>query len=193
MPVKTFYVCSFGGCGSKMLCKALEKFGNVVHIHCRNPPNELEYACNYYEIFNSIKIPENELANYYVIFIYRNPIKSILSRFDNPVHLIHIESAWNIKIEDVINTSSDLYEITEYYNNYTRCNIKRNYKMYCVKYEDIFNKQDELSKTLNIGELNLEKKETKREDMMHKYYDGLYKVYKDLIEIMNNNDFIIIN
>ena len=65
--------------------------------------------------------------------------------------------------------------------------------MYCVKYEDIFNKQDELSKTLNIGELNLEKKETKREDMMHKYYDGLYKVYKDLIEIMNNNDFIIIN
>lgn len=41
--MKIFYVCSWGGCGSKLLYRYLNKFGKAVHIHDPNPPNELEY------------------------------------------------------------------------------------------------------------------------------------------------------
>ena len=138
MTMKTFYVCSYGGCGSKMLCSVLKQFGNVQHIHSRNPPNELEYiglengGTSYWEWFNGIKIPENEIENYYVIYIYRNPINAILSRFYKTEHLKHIETDSNITFEDIINKSSDLYGIKEFYNNYTRTDIKRNYKIYSI-------------------------------------------------------------
>ena len=46
MNKKIFYVCSFGGSGSKMLCSALKVYGKVKHIHSRNPPNNLEYIGN---------------------------------------------------------------------------------------------------------------------------------------------------
>jgi hypothetical protein len=58
-----------------MLYNALKQFGNVEHVHSRLPPEKLEYIGNnkggntYVEWFNSIPIPENELENYYVIFI----------------------------------------------------------------------------------------------------------------------------
>ena len=114
MDKKIFYVCSYGGCGSKMLCKYLSNFGEVKHIHSRNPPNKLEYIydnkykltefnyrnliCDnnyndykYNEWFNNIEIPKNELNNYYVIYIYKNPVKSIYSRFKNIKHLTHIQ------------------------------------------------------------------------------------------------------
>ena len=38
---KVFYVCSYGGCGSKMLCEYLAHFGTIKHVHSRNPPNKL--------------------------------------------------------------------------------------------------------------------------------------------------------
>lgn len=41
--VKTFYVCSYGGCGSTMLCDSLNKYGKTVHIHSPKPPDNLEY------------------------------------------------------------------------------------------------------------------------------------------------------
>ena len=71
MTRKIFYVCSFGGSGSKMLCQALENYDLVLHIHSRCPPNELEYIgiTVYEEWFNGIKIPEDEIDNYYVIYI----------------------------------------------------------------------------------------------------------------------------
>ena len=43
---KHFYVCSYGGSGSKMLCSALNKYGKTTHIHSRMPPNNLEYIGN---------------------------------------------------------------------------------------------------------------------------------------------------
>tara|TARA_Y100000389_G_scaffold66775_1_gene63012 strand:+ start:3147 stop:3695 length:549 start_codon:yes stop_codon:yes gene_type:complete len=182
-----------------MLCYALQKYGNVEHIHSKNPPNKLEYIgynmggnC-YGEWFNGIKIPENEINNYYVIYLYKNPVNSILSRFLNSAHLEHIQSDKNITIEDIVNSSKDLYGVQEFYNNYTKNNKDKNYKIYCVKYEDIFEKQDELSAILNIGSLNLIKRETKYEELENKYHKKLNEIYKDLINTMNNNDFITIN
>ena len=44
--MKTFYVCSYGGCGSKMLCNALQNYGHVKHVHSRYPPDKLQYIGN---------------------------------------------------------------------------------------------------------------------------------------------------
>ncbi len=194
MQKKTFYVCSYGGSGSKMLCAALKQYGNVKHIHSRNPPNKLTYIGNdkggktYIEWFNNISIPEDELQNYYVIFIYRNPSFAIPSKFKIPAHLEHIESNRNIQLDEVLTSGEDLYKIREFYDNYIKPNEKRNYKIYCVKYEDIFNKQDELSNLFDIGKLNLVNKSTRVNSD-----EKLDKIYADLIDEMNKNNFIIIS
>lgn len=188
-----FYVCSYGGCGSKMLCSELAKYGKVHHIHSKNPPDKLQYIGHqqggkaYEEWFNGIVIPDDELVNYYVIYIYRNPSRSIMSRFENPEHLEHIQSDPSITLNDVLTTGKDLYNLGEFYNNYTQPNKKRNYKIYCVKYEDIFDKQDELSQVLGVGNLHLVNKSKKNATD-----EKLDTIYKDLIDIINKNDFIMI-
>lgn len=193
MEHKNYYVCSYGGCGSSMLSEKLRKFGKVKHIHSRNPPDKLEYVGNekggktYHEWFNGIPIPDNELKNYCVIYIYRNPSFSIPSRFSNPVHLQHIQSDETIKIKHVEDTGKDLYKISEFYDNYTKPNEKRNYKIYSIKYEELFDKQDELCELLGIESLNLNNI-SKRTNGNKK----LNEVYSDLIEVMNKNDFISI-
>ena len=128
------------------------------------------------------------IINIYVIYIYRNPSYSIPSRFLNPLHLEHIQTNKNIKIQDVLNTEKDLYGINEFYNNYTEYNENRNYKIYSVKYEEIFDKQDELSEILGIGKLNLVNKSNRKDS--NKQLD---KIYKDLIDKMNKNNFVVIN
>lgn len=186
MSEKIFYVCSYGGSGSYMLCNALKQYGQTHHIHSRNPPNDLTYTSG--EYFNKITIPENELKNYYVLYIYRNPVFSIPSRFEIPQHLDNIESDNTIKLNDVLHTRKDLYKIREFYNNYIKPNENRNYKIYCVKYEDIFNRQDELSNLLGIGKLNIINTSTRTESN-----NELHIIYSDLIDEMNKNDFIIIS
>lgn len=194
MDKKIFYVCSYAGSGSKMLCSALKKYGETKHIHTRQPPNNLEYIGNekggktYSEWFNGIVIPEEELKYYYVIYIYRNPSFSIMSRFNNPLHLEHVQIDKSIKLKDVLNLKKDLYKIREFYDNYAKQNEKRNYKIYCVKYEDIFDKQDELSKLLGIGKLNIVNKSSRKISN-----EKLDNIYAALIDEMNKNKFILIS
>ena len=52
----------------------------------------------------------------------------------------------------------------------------------------ILNKQDELSEILGIGKLNLVNKSNRKDS--NKQLD---KIYKDLIDKMNKNNFIVIN
>jgi len=199
--VKTFYVCSYGGCGSKMLCNALSKYGITKHIHSRNPPDNLEYVGKenggdtYKEWFNGIKIPDNRLDNYIVIYIYRNPSFSIPSRFTDKfgfkwyrLHLNHIQTNNSIKLDQVLSSKKDLYKIREFYDNYVKVNKNRNYKIYCIKYEDIFDKQDELSNLFGIGKLNLVNKSKRKESN-----EELDQIYADLIDEMRRNDFIVIS
>ena len=195
MEKKIFYICSYGGSGSSVLFRSLEKYGDAYHIHSRYPPDKLEYAerlrshLGKSSWFNGKKIPQNELSNYYVIYIYRNPVKSIKSIFHKPQHLKNIQTNPKIKVSDVVSQNKDLFGINEFHNNYTKKNQNRNYKIYSVKYEDLFESQDLLSKFLGIGPLNLEKRERKRvidNDVELK----LNKVYKDIIEEMNKNNTI---
>ncbi len=177
-----------------MLCNALKTYGKVEHIHSRNPPDKLEYIGNlnggntYHEWFNGITIPKEELKNYYVIYIYRNPSFSIPSRFELEGHLYHIQTDNSIQLPQVLSSGKDLYKIREFYDNYTKPNKKRNYKIFCVKYEDIFDKQDELSSLLGIGKLNLVNTSSRKES--HKKLDN---IYQDLIKKMKENKSIFIH
>lgn len=194
MEKKIFYVCSYGGSGSKMLCSELNKYGETKHIHSRKPPDKLEYVGNekggktYSEWFNGIPIPEDELENYYVIYIYRNPSYALQKRGSNPNHLNHIQVHPEVTFEDVLTTGKDLFRIKEFYNNYVKPNEKRNYKIYCVKYEDIFDKHEELSNILGIGKLDIVNKSSRKNSN-----EDLDIIYADLIDEINKNKFIIIN
>lgn len=196
---KVFYVCSSGGCGSYLLASALSNHGKVVHVHSRIPPDNLEYVGDknnikcYEEWFNGIKIPDDEVKNYFVIYLYRNPIKCIFSRFEIKEHLTHIQCKdTNIKLSQVLDSGNDLYRIEEFYDNYTVPNKKRNYKIYCVKYEELFEKHKELSKLLGIGEFSLTRKESTTIQDENKI-NKLNEIYKNLTEKMNKNDFITLS
>lgn len=154
---KVFYVCSYGGCGSKILCEYLEHFGTVKHVHSRQPPLKLTHIglnAKWHEWFSTIPIPDKDLPNHYVIYIYRDPVKAIQSRFSLPQHLAHIQANPVTTLSQVLSTKQDMYGIENFFDNYTNSNpsssIKRNYKIYCIKYEDLFNNIDELNRVLNI-------------------------------------------
>lgn len=203
MSLQTYYVCSFGGCGSTLLCEYLSKFGKVKHIHSRLPPDKLMYVGNenainktYNEWFNDVLIPENNVQNYKVIYIYKNPIKAIYSRFvlkkiPHIQHLRHIQCDNNgfIRLMDVIDTKKDLYKIEEFFDNYTRPK-ERNYKIYCVKYEDFWDNIEVFNQIVGIPsmpDLYPKKKETIRNGV----YDAvLQEIYQNLINKMNNKSFI---
>jgi len=196
-----YFVCSYGGCGSKILTAYLKNFGNVFHIHSNNPPYELTRPGNSYiveknkydEWFTEYLIPDNELNNYTVIYIYRNPVKAIISRFDNPVHLLHIQSNTSITIQDVINHQEDLYGIENFFDNYTI--HKKKYNIICLKYEDLFDNIEKLNNILNlpnIPPLYPSKKETNKNTNIN-IVKNLEKIYENLINKMDKLSFIHIN
>ena len=198
-----FYVCSSGGCSSTLIFNYLKNFGNSYHIHERYPPEKLCYVGNentdfpvYSEWFNKTEIPENKIKNYKVIFIYRNPIQVIFSRFasingPNINHLKNIMCNNNGKIyfSHVINSKTDLYKLEEFYDNYT-IPKKRNYEIICIKYEDFFNNISEFNKIVgipDIKELYPVKKERKKNFTCVK---ELSYIYRSLMLKMNKMKFI---
>jgi hypothetical protein len=92
-------------------------------------------------------------------------------------YLEHIQIDYSIKLKNVLSFDGDLYKIREFYDNYMKPNPKRNYKIYCIKYEDIFDKQDELSDIFVIGKLNLVNTSTSIKKLDY--------IYLDLIDEMN--------
>jgi hypothetical protein len=198
-----YYICSSGGCGSTILMNYLSNFGNVYHIHDRYPPDKLCYIGKentsenvYSEWFNEVEIPENKLNLYKVIFIYRNPIHVIFSRFIQPqgpniTHLQHIKSINNglIGLGDLLNTGKDLYGLEEFFDNYT-IEKKRNYSIYCVKYEDFFNNISIFNKALGIPDIKIlyPIKNERRKKLT--YLKELTIIYYRLITKMNLMPFI---
>jgi hypothetical protein len=198
-----FYVCSFGGCGSTILFNYLSNFGNVYHIHDRYPPNKLCYTGKintdepvYEEWFNKTEIPENKLSNYKVIFIYRNPIDVIFSRFATPngpniTHMKHVKCDNNgeIYFGDVIKSKIDLYKLEEFFNNYTMFK-DRNYPIYCIKYEMLFYNISVLNKVLGIPDIKslypLKNERKKR----YTYLKELTEIYYSLINKMCRMKFL---
>lgn len=202
-----FYICSSGGCGSTILFNYLKNFGKVYHIHDRYPPKKLCYIGKEHanpsenaelfndindvsEWFNGIQIPEKDLKNYRVIFIYRNPLDVIFSRFlgngsinkANIPHLKHIKciNDGNITLLDILTTKYDLYGLENFFDNYTS-KIERNYKIYCVKYESLFNNFSLFNKIIEIPDIK-ELYPTKVERKKRYYYrQELTKIYLPLL------------
>lgn len=198
-----FYVCSSGGCGSTIIFKYLSNFGNVYHIHDRYPPDNLCYTGNintnepvYNEWFNKTEIPQEKLLNYRVIFIYRNPIDVIFSRFalakgPNIAHMKNIKCDNNgeIYFGDVLKTGRDLYKLEDFFDNYTLPK-ERNYPIYCIKYEDFFYNIANFNKILGIPDIKslypikIERKKK------YTYVKELLSIYYSLIIKMKNMKFI---
>lgn len=197
-----YYVCSYGGCGSTILCNYLSQFGNVKHIHDRYPPEELRFVGNEKnsEWFNNEKIPEDKLKNYKVIFIYRNPIDVIFSRFaqkngPNINHLKNImcDNNGNINFYDVIKMKKDLYKIEDFFDNYI-IPKNRNYKIVAIKYELFFENICLFNKIMNIPDVKelYPIKQERRKKMIN--LKELLLIYSSLINKMNSLKFIeIIN
>jgi len=192
-----FYICSSGGCGSTMLFNYLSNFGNVYHIHDRYPPNKLCYTGSintsepvYEEWFNKTEIPDNKLQNYRVIFIYRNPLDVIFSRFATPTgpninHMKHVKCDNNgeIYFGDIIKSNKDLYKLEEFFDNYTMLK-NRNYPIYCIKYELFFSNISAINKILGIPDIKRlyplknerKKKYTYEKELMSIYFSLIYKM-----------------
>ena len=198
-----YYICSFGGSGSTVLFQYLSNFGNVYHIHDRYPPIKLQHVGKnnaieeiYSEWFNKIEIPESEINNYKIIFIYRNPIKVIYSRLtqkDNPniPHLQHImcDNNGDISLSDVLKSNRDLYKLEQFFDNYTS-KQERNYRIYCVKYEQFWDNIPFFNNIIgipDIKELYPIKHETRKQI---RYATQLTSIYWSLINKMNNKAFI---
>lgn len=198
-----FYICSSGGCGSTILFNYLSNFGNVFHIHDRYPPDKLCYTGNinttdpvYEEWFNQTEIPENKLSNYKVIFIYRNPIDVIFSRFATPygpniTHMKHVKCNNNgeIYFGDVIKSGKDLYKLEEFFDNYTILK-ERNYSIYCIKYELFFNNISAFNRILSIPDIkNLYPSKNERRKN-YTFIKELTAIYYSLLHKMNKMRFI---
>jgi hypothetical protein len=203
-----FYVCSYGGCASWMLVDYLNEFGNVYHVHSKCPPRrKLTYIGREHidvpietlalrgEWFNDIVIPEEEVHKYKVIYIYKEPINVIYSRFSDTNHLANVECDPSIKLTDVIREKKDLYGITNFYQNYTEPAVPRehrNYKIYCVKYEDFFDNIEKFNEAMEISNCaNLYPRKKERANKKNEEdAEILREIYGDLIEKMRANDFI---
>jgi len=193
-----YYVCSYGGCASQEICHYLGNFGDVYHIHSRFPPNNLTktgYDDNIFTIgsewFSNKIIPNEEIYKYKVIFIYRNPIYSIYSRFNDKQHLLNIQcSDNNITISNCIEQKKDLFELDNFFDNYTTPNKDKNYNIYCIKYEDFWSNISKFNKLLFIPDIN-ELYQIKKETFKNMTeYENLKEIYTSLLEKMDNMNSI---
>ena len=204
-PEQSFYVCTFGGSGSKMLQTYLSHFGNTFHIHSRNPPNKLTRVGtpDSPEWFNNIEITEvcerkvfylKQLDKIKVIFIYRNPVDAIYSRFyvkfendyfTSVEHLTNI-SAEHWSTEVLIGNMVDLWKLDEFFNNYTMPNNQRNYKIYCVNYDKFWDNISLFNSALNLPDIKelypIRKESSTHHSIYRKELTQLYKSLADKME-----------
>ena len=188
-----FYVCSFGGCGSWLIAQYLSRFGVVHHIHSRKPPTP-SLTMPHGEHFSTIQTPER---NNTVVYVFRDPLHAMASvtrRFPLHQHLTNIECADpTATMKDALNKQEDVFGLAEFYRNYTTPNPHRTYRIYCVKYEDFFERLPEFNYKLGLYDnpkfypLKKETK-TKSEDI-----SGLKTVYASLQEEMRRRPFITIS
>jgi hypothetical protein len=198
-----YYVCGSGGCGSTIIYNYLKFFGNSYHIHDRHPPNKLCYVGHekstedvHSEWFNKTEIPEDKLNNYKVIFIYRHPIEVIFSRFAKPngpninhMKNVQCDNDGNIRLNDILTTKKDLYGLEDFFDNYT-IPKNRNYVIYCVKYENLFDNFSLFNRAIGIPDIDKlypKKVETKKK---YVFLRELYNIYYPLMLKTNNMKFI---
>ena len=159
---RVYYVCSYGGCGSKMLTNFLKSYGRAFHIHSRKPPEKLTFIretvhTGELEWFDYEKeIPENLLPNYYVIFLYCKPVFSLMSSYAwGPIHFSNIEIDANSDLNemsrpDYLKRGVDSIKYIDFFNNYIFNTSERNYNLIAVNYHHLWDNIDKLFFLLDI-------------------------------------------
>lgn len=150
---RNFYVCSYGGCASWMLCDFLRKFGTSFHVHSRFPPREISLVKR--EQFTDQ--PDTTPAKKFVIFIYSHPSHSIRSRAAfGRVHWRNIgvpdEIAQTIPStpEEYLALDRDPVGYAEFFLNYTSGGL--GYPVYAVNYHRLWRNLRHLLYQLGIPE-----------------------------------------
>lgn len=193
-----YYICSYGGSGAALLSEYLSHFGNTHIIYTRHPPQKLTLVNqNNNNWFGNIEINEHDLSKHKVIFIYKNPIHAIYNEFVtqytyNKEHLekISCDNNGNIRLLDVVRLKKDLYKINQFFHNYSSRN-KRNYQIFCVKYEDMWLPKniDYLNKLLIIPNMP-SIYPTKEIEKIGYYDEQLTSIYRPLINKMKDMRYI---
>jgi len=141
-----YYVCSYGGCGSWMMCNFLTNLGHTAyHIHSRFPPKVLckpffDADGKPHEQFSSI--PELEPAK--VIYLYSKPEHSIASRAsfgdvhwrNIGVHAQVIKQLGDISRDQLLAIPTDIIQYEQFFDNYV--NTSYAYDIICINYHKIW-------------------------------------------------------
>ena len=180
-----FYIYSFNNDESlNILSNYLKNFGKVYNNYDYKP---LKNICN------------SEIHKYKVIYIYINPI-SIISNMiknnnDDDSKIIRM-------IEDSIITQTDLFRMEDSFDNFTNMTpkINRNYGIFCIKYETMFDHWKVINNILGIRNIKeLYPIRNNIDDINNKEYHSiikeidleiLNKIYKNLIRKMSYMHFI---
>lgn len=196
--MRIFYICSYGGCASTMICNFLSQFYKVYHIHSRFPPARLcsvrkTKRAKKYEWFKyGTLLNRKQRSMVTVIYLYRKPSMSLLSKDGwGPTHFSNL-SLNNKKMRrfhskdnsvrlEYSKTEKDLLGLNNFFKNYVFRNINKNYRIHCIKYETLWENLELIFNKLKIPkeicdkfpkkyvkELDDEKKEIK-ENLEKKY------------------------
>ncbi len=146
-----YYICSFGGCGSKMLTNFLQQFGKVVHIHNRYPPKVLSVIRLKSEndgSFSTIPICNESLSKVHVIYIFRDPTEAQVSRWGIN-HFMNIQVpnlSRYVKIlanpKKYIKYNQNLLKYDKFHQNYMKAPRSKNYNIYAINYHKLFTSEN---------------------------------------------------
>ena len=203
--MRIFYVCSYGGCASTMLCKFLSKYYKVFHVHSRYPPPKLcgikkTKITKEFEWFDYLRILKKKYKDKVtVIYLYREPSTSLLSKhgwgrshFSNiGLNPNKVKKFYDKSIETRLKYSKekkDLFGIVNFFKNYVMKKYNRNYKIFCLKYETIWENLPVIFKKLKIPQKYIEdfpkKYEKKLSEEQGKAKENFQKKYKNLETFM---------
>ena len=191
---KLYFVCSYGGSGSKMLRGFLRNYGKTYHPHSKQPPAKLTHPEKRKDLGEVNFVQKGKLVisnRAKVIYIFRNPIDALKSRYGIE-HCKNVEGDWQElppSIEEYAVIGKDLFGLEIHFNNWTQENEgQRDYSICCIRYETLWHHLKELFDYLEIPHRDLvqfpARKETKR--LIDEKTENLLKLmYQPLIDKMD--------
>lgn len=189
---RIFYVCSYGGTGSKMLTNFLKHFGKVIHIHNRSPPNQLCYTKKVGGGYDGKFVRHRKILNknlrkqVTVIYLFRDPTEAQISRWGLN-HWRNIGIPLTSRNERAlshpqryIENNKNILKYEEFHDNYMT-STPTDYTIYAINYHKIFQQgnKETLCQQLRLpqGAINMfpPKKETSG-DKWNEYRSELDKL-----------------